>query len=561
MRPAIRAHDLRPVTDLRGLWDFAFLGDVDPDTLDPAALAYDDRMTVPGCFDATPAYAGRRGLTAYRTRVTLADTCRHRLVLDGVHHWCRVFVGGRAVGDHVGGFTRFHLDFTPESAGEAELVVLLDNRIDYDRCPLHLEYFDWYHFGGITRTVELHRLGRLWIDAVRVETVDAEARRVKVAVDIGRWGEGAAEAAELTLAVNGAEKLRESADASAGTLERIIELPAEPLWSPEEPNLHTLAVSLGGDDFRVRFGIRQVEVAGREIRVNGRAVRLKGFCRHEAHPQFGHAVPADVQLADVQLLREMGVNFIRGSHYPQDERFLDLCDEAGILVWSESIGWQHRAEQLNDPNFLQAQLLDIDEMVAAAFNHPCVILWGILNESRSDDPAARPGYQTLLARLRELDPSRPVTYACNHLADDVCLDLVDVVSINCYPGWYHGGIDDIGEHLDELFALADAKGHGDKPLIVSEIGGGAIYGWRDLHETRWSEQYQAKLLDAVLEHLFVAGDRAAGVAIWQYCDCRTNQTHTTAIRRPRCFNNKGVVDEYRRPKLAFDVVRRHFRGR
>ena len=94
-----REHDTRPVIDLRGIWDFAFLGDRDPDDVDVGSIAFTDRMAVPGCFDATPAYAGKRGLAAYRTRARLQDGAPHRLIFDGVHHWCRVFVGGRALRD------------------------------------------------------------------------------------------------------------------------------------------------------------------------------------------------------------------------------------------------------------------------------------------------------------------------------------------------------------------------------------------------------------------------------------------------------------------------------
>jgi beta-glucuronidase len=98
----------------------------------------------------------------------------------------------------------------------------------------------------------------------------------------------------------------------------------------------------------------------------------------------------------------------------------------------------------------------------------------------------------------------------------------------------------------------------DKPLIISEIGAGAIYGWRDLNETRWSEQYQARLLDVVIRHLFVDGNRTCGLAIWQYCDVRASEQARRALGRPRAFNNKGLVDEYRRPKQAYDVVKELF---
>ena len=571
-----REHDQRVVTDLSGMWDFAFLGEVDPDTVSVTELRFDDpagthMAAVPGCFDATPALAGRRGLAAYRRRILLADATPHRLFLEGVHHWCRVFVDGQPLRDHAGGFTRFATELRGHQAGEAELVVLVDNRFDSERSPLHLEYFDWYHFGGIAGGAELHRLGNLWIDSVQVTTISISPPTLQVRIAYG--GVRPAGATALTITLDGRHVFSETLklDGVEGVVERTFEAPDAALWSPEAPNLHMLHVRLenepmegdegppASDDLRTRIGLRIVEVCGQEIRINGTAVRLLGFNRHAAHPQFGHAIPAMVQLSDVQQLRDLGANFVRGSHYPQDPGFLDLCDEAGLCVWSEAIGWQHTALHLTDPHFTGAQAHHIDEMVAAAYNHPSIIIWGILNESHSHDPACRPAYAALLDKLRELDASRPVTYACNHPFDDVCFDLVDIIAVNCYPGWYGSEIALIPDELDRIAAQVDGpQGQSDKPLIISEIGAGAIYGWRDWHGARWTEQYQVALLETVIQHLFRDRDRYAGLAIWQFCDIRASEAVQKILGRPRGFNNKGVVDEYRRPKLAYEAVKRAF---
>jgi len=552
-----REHDARVVMDLDGIWDFVFLGDVDPETVDVAAIRFDDRMAVPGCFDATPAYASRRGLVAYRREILMQDATPHRLWLSGVHHWCRVFLDGEHLQDHAGGFTRFAVDVRGREAGTAELVILVDNRFDYERSPLHHEYFDWYHFGGIARGAELHRLGSQWIDAVQVVTQSISPPEIQVT--IAHCAAGAPGALKLTLSVDGKTVLTEVVNltTSSGTITRTLTLPDAAWWSPASPNLHMLDVRLGDDDVRTRFGIRQVSVRDQQILINDEPVKLLGFNRHAAHPQFGHAVPEMVMISDVQQLLDMGCNFVRGSHYPQDARFLDLCDEAGICVWTEAIGWQHTAEHLTDPHFIDAQLTDIDEMVAADFNHPAVIMRGILNESHSHDPACRPGYETLLGRLRDLDGTRPVTYASNHPFEDLDLDLVDILSVNCYPGWYGSEIERIPDEIDRIVAALDPE-HAEKPLIISEIGAGAIYGWRDWNGARWTEQYQARLLETVIRHLFVDRDRAAGLAIWQFCDCRTPEAVQKILGRPGGFNNKGVVDAYRRPKQAYDVVKRAF---
>ncbi len=549
MHRRFKQHFRRKVFNLDGIWDFVFLGDVQPDDIDD--LVYDERMAVPGCFDATPAYAGKRGLAAYRTWVTVTEASTYRLVLDGVHHWGRVYVNGQALYDHIGGFTQFRTPTVYLEPGAVEIVILVDNRLDYARTPLHLDYFDWYHFGGIARGVELHQLGSVWIDNVRVITEDYARRRVRVTIDYV----ASEEPVEVSVRVNSDPEVI----LAAGQTEVVLTLDDTELWTPSAPHLHTLHVILGNDDMQIRFGIRQVRVASGQILINEQPVQLRGFNRHESHPQFGHALPDSLLIADMQLLRDMGCNFVRGSHYPQDNRFLDLCDEMGMLVWNEATGWQQTEQHLTDPHYIDAQLTNIEEMVAAAYNHPSVILWGILNEGSSHIAACRPAYEQFLSRIRELDSTRPVTFASNHPFDDVCLDLADVISINCYPGWYGGTIDSIPNHLDSIVAHIDQSGYADRPLLISEIGAGAIYGWRDVNQDRWSEQYQARLLDMVIRHMFVDRDRFAGLAIWQFCDIRTAEATHRALGRPRTFNNKGVVDEYRRPKQAYEVVKHWFK--
>ncbi len=547
-------HERRPLTALDGIWDFAYLGDVDTDQVVLDAIAFDDRMAVPGCFDATPAYAGRRGLAAYRTRVRV-EAGRQRLVFDGVQHWCRVFWNGEPIREHAGGFTRFWAEAEAE-AGEAEITVLVDNRFG-ERSPLHMEHFDWYAYGGIARSVELHRLGPVRVDGVKIDTVSVTERRIEVRID---YTADQAGPAALAIECDGRALLAETVDLeTSGSLSRTLGIPWAAPWSPADPRLSLLAVNLGDDDLRERFGLREVATANGRITVNGEPVRLLGVNRHEAHPQFGHTQPATLLVNDVQQLRDLGCNFVRGSHYPLDPLFLDLCDEAGILVWCESIGWQYPIEHLTDPAFIEAQLAHIDEMVAAAQNHPSIILWGILNECPSWSEEGHPVYARLLGRLRKLDPTRPVTYASINAHDDKCFDLVDVVSANTYPGWYFGGVGDIPGELDRIAAHVDALGHADKPLIISEIGAGAVPGHVDQIGSLWTEDYQAELLTTVVDHLLDGQDRISGLAIWVLGDFRTTEQREFLLRRPRGVNDKGLIDEYRRPKQAYRLVRDRFR--
>ena len=558
MQRRFRDHDLRQVDHLEGVWDFVFLGDLDADKIDARTLRFTEPAAVPGCFDATPAYAGFRGVCAYRKRLRLRDGAPHRLVFDSVHHWCRICIDGERLIDHAGGFSRFEVDLVGMRAGDHELIVLVDNRINLRLCPTHLPHYDWYQYGGISRGVELHRLGDCWIDSLTITTEDYRARRIKVIIDA--TNAAAPRTLPLAIFVDGVQLHSESAPLQPGhqKLIRYLTLPNAELWYPHYPALHDLYVRLDDDDCRERIGIRQITIRGREIVINDRPITLVGFCRHESHPQFGHAVPEHLQLADLQVMRQMGCNFLRGTHYPQDIHLLDLCDEFGICVMSEGTGWNNTPEQLTDPAFLDAAIQNIDEMVAAAINRPSVILWGMLSDGPSDKTECRPAYARLLGRLRQLDPSRPVTYATSHFANDGCWDLADVLSIITYPGWEVGELADIPALLDSVTQSIDRAKQSTKPLLICELGAGALYGSHDWNRARWSEEYQAALLDIAVRHLFETGHRVCGIALCQFCDSRTTTASATSLIRARGYNNKGVLDEYRRPKLAYQTVKAYF---
>lgn len=544
---------------LDGVWDFAFLGDVDIESVDPRGIAYHDLMAVPGCFDATPRYAGRRGLVAYRTRVPVSRAGALRWVIGAAHHRAKLFAQGRVLCGHGGGFTRFSADFVLDRPGEVELVVLLDNRFDPKRSPLHQEKFDWYQYGGLTRSSELHELPSLSIDRVELRTLELGGPTLEVSVAFSGRSNEPSVPFRITFDGELVVDQRVELQATHGVLQKHLSLPGAELWSPEHPSLHLVGVQLGDDDQFERTGLRVVETKNRCILVNGKPQRLLGVNRHEMHPTFGHAVPMQQQVADLQLVKRLGLNWVRGSHYPQDDVFLDLCDELGIFVYSEAIGFRHGIEDLRNQQFLDAQAQHLDEMIAAGINHPSILVWGLLNESASSEPDARSPYAKLIGFVRARDPSRPVSFATNRHGSDRCLDLIDIVSVNAYPGWYFGELETLPLDLDAILAQYRAKAP-EKPILLTEVGAGALYGVRDYHEQRWSEEYQARFLERLLDVARTAPHELCGVCIWQLCDTRTTERTEAALGRPRGFDNHGLFDEYRRPKLGALTVERILSG-
>lgn len=543
---------------LDGMWSFAFLGDVDVEAIDATAITFDDLMAVPGCFDAMPRYAGKRGVAAYRTTVTLHACSRRLLQLGAVHHWGKIFFNGAAVGTCQGGFMRHDFELDPTAEGDGELIVLVDNRIDPNRSPLHHDYFDWYHYGGLSRSAALIELPKAAVNDVRIETtaIDPPTVRIEVNVDAEKSDE-----LPLQIQINGETVLDEQVRIERGSnrIARQLQLQGLGLWSSQTPTLHEARISLAGDEVTQKFGIRTVAVEGEHLTVNGQAVRLLGVNRHESSVQLGHTQSASLMLADLQRIAALGCNFIRVSHYPPDPAFLELCDQLGIYVWAETTAWQQDRSQLHDSAYMAAQLDCAKRLAAVCYNHPSVIILAALNEVSSDDEACREPIGRTLEQLRVADRTRLVAFACNHPSDCLALPMADLIALNIYPGWYGSEIEQIPEELDKAIADARRQAGKDCPLIISEIGAGAIPGWRDAHGGRWTEQYQTRLLDTVIRHLFAARADCTGLAIWQFCDIRTSELPTMQIARPRGYNNKGLLDEFRRPKEAYHLVARWYR--
>lgn len=541
--------------DLNCIWDFRFIESPEPEDFNPGLVKYNDRLPVPSAFDAFPSYAGSRGLGVYRCFVDVTPGKESLLKCGGAGMTCSVYVDGVLIGRHIGTYTPFEVKLPASEQRQREIVVVTDNRYDYKKNPLHENFFDFYNYGGIIRQTWLEELpaGPV-IRNARVVTRDPATGEIMVAVDFY----DAPAPVSFSVDGNGFQNAEITARADR-TVEFKAFVPDPAMWSVKSPNLHLITVVSGDDSVTARFGLRCVVADKGKILINGEPVKLLGYCRHEAHPQFGPATPESLMVSDLQQLRDMGCNFIRGAHYQQDPRFLDLCDEMGFLVFSESLGWGQTEKQLSDRNFIDAQLEQTAAMVLTDFNHPSVIIWGFLNEGASDLECARDCYTGLINLIRSLDPSRLVSYASNRYRNDLFFDQVDVISCNFYPGWYSSApevarpLDEVQPGIHKMLSDIQEMGFSDKPFIISEIGAGAIYGFRDQLNGLWTEEYQAEVLRLVCEET-LANENIAGLSIWQFCDIRTYQG-SRVFGRPRGFNNKGSFDEYRRPKKARDVVK------
>ncbi len=571
-----KTHEVRIGTELEGLWDF---------TMEGNDKQY--RMMVPGCIEQHPDFLDKRGIGCYTRKIEVARSGNLRFEFKGVSHTADVYLDGEKLVHHYNAFTPFSAIAKNVAAGAHELKVYVDNRFTPESA-LHVPN-DYYTYGGITRPVAIEQLKDVYIKNVQFTPTRQESGEWKAKIRIVLSNLSKEKHSVSLRGVLVPNQLYEKTGMRIGLLDKqmekkqdieelsvskTIEAGSELVfeteayfndvlpWSNRCPNLYLFKLLLlmsgqSEDDYIDRVGFREVRIDGTNILVNGEKIYLKGFNRHEDYATVGCAIPLQLMVQDMDLMQEMNANAVRTCHYPNDERFLDLCDERGIYVWEEDHARGFKLERMQNPHFDEQCRDCIDEMIGNHFNHPSIIIWGILNECASETEEGRKKYAAQYAQIRSLDSSRPTTSAtCRHLKD-ICLDLPDIVSFNMYSGWYQDvSIEETNEK--ELDWIKESGGK-DKPVIVSEFGAAAMYGFRDRAHCKWSEERQADIIRENLE-VYMNNEAISGVFVWQFADCRVTEEEWFSTR-VRCHNNKGVVDEYRRPKLAFDTVKEMFQSK
>ena len=519
---------------LNGSWAFRFEENKPLEEVAAPGFAATDTIAVPSCFDVMPKWYLKHGTGLYRRTFTLKAAMKDAvLVVDGMGIRSRYAIDGKDLGLRVTPYARLEIPVGPLAAGEHTVFAAVDNIMEWPRVKLARPYYDFYFYGGFYHGVKLvERQTKVF-----VRTLDYKTGKVEVEVE-------------------GGEK-------------KTMTIPNFKLWSPDSPNLTTIEVA----GQKVRFGIRQVEAKDRKIYLNGKEIFLKGFNRHESEMTSGAATSEALMVQDLQRLKALGGNFIRGAHYQQCERFLDLCDEMGVLVWEESLGWGNGQgytsksfppNELNDPEFCDLQVSQTREMVRASFNHPSVIIAGFLNECQSASPECKALVDRLIETIRAERSGRLVTFACNICAKDICNANTDIVAFNSYPGGIPlkpGTPEELAEKVRNDFntKVADfRKRYPEKPIMVSESGVGAIYGCHDPNGSVSTEECQDEYLADIMTTLWANPD-VVGFSIWQMNDGRTRERFCSKTVSAFFGGSvAGVFDQMRRPKMSAQTVKKFF---
>ena len=315
---------------LDGLWDFRFEKGKTLEDLSLPAFMANDKMTVPGCWNAMSRYFNQHGTGCYRRTFELTDDAANAfLVVDGAGLRSRYWIDGREIGMSKLPWSKFEFATGPLSEGTHELVAAVDSVVDNAKVKLFWDFYDFYPFGGFHHGVWLDVQAKpVELRRVVVRTRDYKTGRVELEAQFA--GEGAPSNFMASVAFDGGAVRDVAFENRRATLN----VPDFKLWSPSSPNLHVVSIAPPSTErqaLSTRFGIRQVGTANGRITLNGKPVYLKGVNRHESHYEFGVTTPVQLMYEDIQNLKDLGGNFIRGSHYAQCGAFLDLCDELAFL--------------------------------------------------------------------------------------------------------------------------------------------------------------------------------------------------------------------------------------
>ena len=568
MKRTFNTHRKRQTLTLDGEWKFV----MDPQNVGEGEKWYIDfpqdakSITVPGCWNTELGKLNYMGVCWYKRDFFLCGDDLRDLLLsfESVMTRAKVYLDGALVGSHDGGFSPFDIIVSDISAGDHTIVLRVDSKQDEKSIPQ--TRVDWFNYGGIARSVSAESLRGLCVISSHLiysfpNPSDLTLPEVSLEVELyNASSKSISDTLDIRL---GDIKLNCDTIQLDARQRKIVRTPSQTLsgikpWSCESPTLYTLQVSTSSDDLIDRVGFRLIEVKEGKLLLNGKTIELRGVNRHEEHPDWGFAFPQGLMRRDLDLIEELGCNTIRGSHYPQSKIFLDMLDERGILFWSEIPIWGggFSEKALQDEDIVELGLTMHKEMCYYYYNHPSIIIWGMHNEVYQY-PCVYVISRKYHELLRANGGNRLITHASMFPNDDPSLQFDDIICINHYKGWYGGGnggyLNDWKNMIDEFRACREKRGMADKPVIFSEFGAAALAGFHSHFDSvKWSEEYQAQLLKYCLT-LFHDDPMIQGFYVWQFANIRTYAEMD--LNRVRCFNNKGIVDEYRNPKSAFFAVR------
>ena len=481
---------------------------------------------------------------------------RTLLYFGAVNYDCHVYLNGRHVGHHIGGFTPFNYDVSELlKEGDNVVIVKVDNKRHAEDVPTQI--FDWWNYGGITRDVKLVKVTPVYLEDYSLQLMKADGkaknREISFSAKLNK-----AEAGHKVVVYIPELKLQQQLTTDAeGKVSVTLKVSAKKLqlWSPETPKLYQVNLSLDTSTYTDNIGFRTIETHDKQILLNGKPIFLKGISIHNEKPNGGgRANSVNDAHTLLSWAHELGCNFVRLAHYPHHEEMVREAEKMGILVWSEipvywTIAWK------NTQTFENARQ-QLTDMISRDHNRANVIIWSIANETphsaeRDDFLSRLAKYARTLDNTRLISMAMEVTGASNYVnrLNDNMNQYVDVVSFNQYIGWYR----DVNDAPKMTWEIPY-----NKPVIVSEFGGGAKYGYHGAKNQRWTEEFQENLYIencAMLDKI----EGLAGTTPWILKDFRSPRRVLNGIQD--YYNRKGLVSDKGEKKKAFFILKKWYEGK
>ena len=459
-----------------------------------------------------------------------------------------VYLNGRKLGEHVGGFTPFDFEITNLVKEKDNFVIVKvdDKRLREGVPTLNT---DWWNYGGLTRDVKLIEVPSTFIRDYFIQLKKGSANHISGWIQLD--GDNKEQNVIVKIPEAGVEtKVKTNSDGFAK-----LDFDANlTLWSPDNPKLYNVILESETDTVKDQIGFRTIETKGTNILLNGKPIFLRGISIHEEAPiRSGRAFSKE----DAEILlgwaKELNCNYVRLAHYPHNEHMTRMADKMGILVWSEipvywTILWDNDSTLANAKNQLR-------EEITRDKNKASIILWSMSNETPISEPRLK--FLTALEETaRKLDPTRLITAALErHYINDTTLMIddpfgkyLDVIGVNEYIGWYDG-LPSKADHLNWKCAY-------NKPVIISELGAGALYGKHGDKLTRWTEEYQASVYRHQINMLkkisFVKG-----MTPWILMDFRSPRRVLPDIQD--FYNRKGLISNRGERKEAFYILQNYYK--
>lgn len=481
----------------------------------------------------------------------------------------RVWLNGKLLGEHEGGYTAYHFDITPYLKDTNFLAVEIDNRPGAATIPGLAQrlgeraWYDWWHYGGIVRDVWLTINDSALIrrQAIR-SSVQAGNAEVTDTIFVDNFGKTSTDVEVLAeVQADGDSKVlatqRQRITLARGENKIPVKLAINNprLWDFDHPNLYRISVTLNDrrgraiDQHADTFGVRTVEIRDRHLLLNGERVRLTGMTRHEESPWEGLAETRGTMLHDYTDLKNLQVTLTRPVHYPQHPFILDFADRNGIMLMPEVPLWQFTEKQLSDPKVLALAKQQMREMVEQAGNHPSIFAWSVCNESETNKPGGVAYFRAMKQFLNEIDPGRFVTYADNNLAevtepDQNAAYYADFIMMNQYFGTWAGPRTGLVPALDKL-----NRDYPSKMVIISEFGAAGFF---EPNETQGDRLRTSIMREQLAE--FAKRDWIAGAIFWCYQDYKSHRNLWPGLTEGQV--SMGIVDADRQRRPSYDAWRK-----